>query len=401
MKKIIPLIALLFVIPFVVQAQNRTIKGTVSDEKGVPVGSASVIVKGSTTGTQTDLAGNFSLTVSSTGKVTLVISSKGFKSRETAVDGSGPVSIQLETESTALEDVVVVGYQTQRRRDLTSSVSSINSKQLKDVPLSSAAEALQGRLAGVQVTASEGAPGSDVIIRVRGGGSITQDNSPLYIVDGVQVENALSVIAPQDIASIDVLKDASSTAIYGARAANGVFIITTKAGRPGKTQINYNGSMGWRQLPETMDVLSPYDFVVWQYERSRGNVADSTSFARTYGTTWDTLNVYKNTAPVNWQEEVFGRRASYSNHNVSVNGGGENTSFNLSLTGNKEDGILIESGFDRKIVNFKLDHKASNKLKIGMTARYLDQTIRGAGTSNSGTRATNRLRHTINYRPFE
>jgi TonB-linked SusC/RagA family outer membrane protein len=401
MKKIIPLIALLFVIPFVVQAQNRTIKGTVSDEKGVPVGSASVIVKGSTTGTQTDLAGNFSLTVSSTGKVTLVISSRGFKSRETAVDGSGPVSIQLETESTALEDVVVVGYQTQRRRDLTSSVSSINSKQLKDVPLSSAAEALQGRLAGVQVTASEGSPGADIIVRVRGGGSITQDNSPLYIVDGVVVENALSVISPQDIATIDVLKDASSTAIYGARAANGVVMITTKSGKAGKTVIAYNGAMGWRELPATMDVMNPYDFVRWQYERTRGSSADSSDFAKTYGTTWDTLNVYKDIAPINWQKEVFGSKARYNNHNVSVSGGGQNTTFNLSLTGNKEDGILLESGFDRKLVNFKIDHKATDKLKIGFIARYMDQTIRGAGTTNSGTRTTNRLRHAINYRPFE
>jgi TonB-linked SusC/RagA family outer membrane protein len=400
MKKIIPLIALLFVIPFIVQAQNRTIKGTVSDGKGAPVAAASVILKGSTTGTQTDMAGNFSLAVPSSGKVTLVISSRGFKSRETVVDGSGPVAIQLETESINLEDVVVVGYQTIKRRDLTSSVSSVNSKQLKDVPLSSAAEALQGRLAGVQVTASEGAPGADIIVRVRGGGSITQDNSPLYIVDGVVVENALSVIAPQDIANIDVLKDASSTAIYGARAANGVVIITTKSGRAGKTVISYNGSMGWHELPKTMDVMSPYDFVLWQYERSRGT-ADSSDFAKTYGSTWDTLNVYKDITPINWQNEVFGRKAKYNNHNVSMSGGSQNTTYNLSLTSNAEDGILIESGFDRKLVNFKLEHKATDKLKIGFTARYLDQTIRGAGTTNSGTRTTNRLRHAINYRPFE
>jgi TonB-dependent starch-binding outer membrane protein SusC len=180
-----------------------------------------------------------------------------------------------------------------------------------------------------------------------------------------------------------------------------VVIITTKGGRAGKTQISYNGSFGWRELPKTMDFLNPYDFVIWQYERSRGSVADSTSFVRTYGSTWDTLNVYKDFPSVNWQNEVFGRRAKYSNQNVSMNGGSENTTYNLSLTSNKEDGILIESGFDRYLVNFKLDHKASDKLKIGFNARYLDQTIRGAGTTNSGTRATNRLRHTINYRPFE
>ncbi len=120
-----------------------------------------------------------------------------------------------------------------------------------------------------------------------------------------------------------------------------------------------------------------------------------------YGTTWDTLSAYKDITPINWQEEVFGRKANYQNHNVSVNGGDKNTTFNLSVTANREDGILIESGFDRNLVNFKLDHKVSDKLKVGVTASYLDQKIRGAGTTNSGTRATNRLRHTINYRPFE
>jgi TonB-dependent SusC/RagA subfamily outer membrane receptor len=217
----------------------------------------------------------------------------------------------------------------------------------------------------------------------------------------VVVENALSVISPQDIASVDVLKDASTTAIYGARAANGVVIITTKGGRAGKTQISYNGAFGWRELPETMEVLSPYDFVRWQYERSRGNVADSTSFHRTYGRGWDTLNVYKDLPAINWQNEVFGRRAKFNNQNVSVNGGSETTTYNLSLTSNREDGIQLETGFDRKLVNFKLEHKASDKLRVGFNARYLDQTISGAGTTNSGTRATNRLRHTINYRPFE
>src|SRR4029079_19496131 len=304
--------------------------------------------------------------------------------------------VVMKEEASNLNDVVVIGYSSIKRKDLTGSVSSISSKQLKDFPLASAAEAIQGKLAGVTAVASEGAPGADIIIRVRGGGSITQDNSPLYIVDGVQVENALNLISPQDIASIDVLKDASTTAIYGARAANGVIIITTKGGRPGKTQISYNGSFGWRELPKTMDVLSPYDFVVWQYERSRGNATDSANFAQTFGTTWDTLANYKNVPPVNWQEEVFGRNAPYQSHNVSLSGGDKNTTFNLSLSANLEDGIQIESGFDRYLVNFKIDHKVSDKLRIGFTTRYLDQRVDGIGTTNSGTRATNRLRHAIN-----
>jgi TonB-linked SusC/RagA family outer membrane protein len=223
----------------------------------------------------------------------------------------------------------------------------------------------------------------------------------LYIVDGVQVENALSVVSPQDIATIDVLKDASTTAIYGARAANGVVIITTKPGRSGKTQVSYNASFGYRNLPKTMEVMSPYDFVRWQYERTRSTATDSAGFAQTYGTTWDTLSNYKTINPINWQQEVFGRKANFQNHNLSVNGGNQTTSYNLSFTANREEGVQLESGFNRNLLNFKLDHKISDKVKMGMTVRYLDQAVLGAGTTNSGTRTTNRLRHSVNYRPFE
>lgn len=382
-------------------AQGKQITGTVtsSENKSAAAG-VTVSVKGSKTSVTTNDQGVYKITVDNKATA-LVFSSASFITYETAISGRSVIDVEMIAEVKALDDIVVVGYSSVKRKDLTGSVSSVNSKQLKDFPLSSAAEALQGKLAGVQLSSTEGAPGADIIVRVRGGGSITQDNSPLYIVDGVQVENALSVISPQDIASVDVLKDASTTAIYGARAANGVVIITTKTGKNAKTQVTYNGSMGYRQLPKFQDVMKPYDFVIWQYERSRGNTQDSSSFAQTYGTTWDTLANYKNVNFVNWQDLVFGRKAQFSNHNVAVSGGNQTTTFNLSLTANNEEGVQIESGFNRKLVNFRIDHKASDKLKVGFTARYLDQEIQGAGTTNSGTRATNRLRHAINYRPFE
>jgi TonB-linked SusC/RagA family outer membrane protein len=382
-------------------AQNRQIKGKVVDENGSPLTGASIIIRNTKTGAQTDAAGKFLIKTNTQGKLVLLVSYTGYKSALISVEGDTEINVKLEKQDAAIDDVVVVGYSSIKRKDLTGSVSSVTNKQFKDVPVSSAAEALQGRLAGVQIQATEGAPGADLVVRVRGGGSITQDNTPLYIVDGVQVENALSVLAPQDIATIDVLKDASTTSIYGARAANGVVIITTKSGKGGKTQVSYNGQFGFRELPNYMNVLSPYDFVAWQYERSRGSVADSSSFAQTYGTTWDTLNVYKNYAPINWQKEVFGRRANFQNHNVSVTGGSQATSFNLSYTRNAEEGIQLESGFVRNLLNFKLDHRASDKFRMGISFRYLDQTISGAGTTNSGTRTTNRLRHSINYRPLE
>lgn len=401
MNKLLVLLIVSFFIPFTLLAQNRTIRGKVVDELGNPVIGVNVSGKGARKGVQTDKDGNFSIVMGGTGTASLVLSSVGFETRIVTVSGEDAGTVQLTKAVITQEDVVVIGYSSIKRKDLTGSVSSVSSKELKDFPLSSAAEALQGKLAGVQLVSSEGAPGADIIVRVRGGGSITQDNSPLYIVDGVQVENALSVLSPQDIATVDVLKDASTTAIYGARGANGVVIITTKGGRSGKTQVTYNGSYGFRQLSDFQDVLQPYDFVMWQYERSRGNATDSASFAQTYGTTWDTLQNYKNVNFVNWQDEVFGRKAKFSQHNIGVSGGNQSTTFNLSLTSNQEEGVQIESGFKRKLVNFKIDHRASDRLRIGFTARYLDQEIQGIGTTNSGTRATNRLRHTINYRPFE
>lgn len=380
-------------------AQSRLVKGQVTDAKGETLPSVSVVLKGTQSGTITDLDGKYSLQILDAATAQLVFSFIGYETLTVPVNGQTELNVSLTADEKVLDEVVVMGYESVNRRDVTGAVSSVSEKQLKDIPLSSAAEALAGRLAGVQVTSTEGAPGAEVVIRVRGGGSITQDNAPIYIVDGIQVENALTVISPQDIASIDVLKDASTTAIYGARGANGVVIVTTKGGKAGKTTVTYNGSFGYREISKTMDVLDPYEFTVWQYERSK--LLLDTSFARQYGRTFDTLSVYKNSPNINWQDKVFGRKAGYQNHNISINGGTEKTRYNLSLTSNKEDGILIESGFDRKLVNFKMDHKASDAFSFGITARYQNQIIIGQGTTSSGTRVTNRLRHAIIYRPFE
>lgn len=402
MKHLSLLLLLVTGLQIISLAQTAQVKGRITDDStGAALTDVSVSLSGTAAGTKTNAQGEFVLNIPANApkKLSLQVSTLGYASQTVSAEAGQTINVQLRRTATELEDVVVIGYGTVRRKNLTGSVSSLSSKQLRDVPLSSAAEALAGRLAGVQVTTSEGAPGADVLIRIRGGGSITQDNSPIYIVDGIQVENALTYIAPQDIASIDVLKDAATTAIYGARGANGVVIITTKSGRVGKTSVSYNGSFGWREISKKMDVLNPYDFVMWQYERNK--LIGDTSFNRIYGSTWDTLNVYKNMKNIDWQEEVFGRKAGYQNHNVSVSGGNEKTTFNLSLTSNTEDGIQLESGFDRKLVNFKLDHKVSNKVKIGITARYQDQIVSGAGTTNSGTRTTNRLRNAIQYRPFE
>ena len=232
MKKLLSSILLLFVSATIVFSQNnKTVKGRVTDESGARLPFASVTISGTQKGTQTDSTGKFTVQVPADGKTySLVISYVGFTPKIVTVTGNDLQDIKLQRQAAEAEDVVVIGYQSVKRKNVLASVSSISAKDLKDVPVNSAAEALAGRLAGVQVTTAEGSPDADVRIRVRGGGSITQDNSPLYIVDGVQVENGLSTLSPQDIQSIDVLKDAAATAIYGARGANGVVIITTKSG---------------------------------------------------------------------------------------------------------------------------------------------------------------------------
>lgn len=378
-------------------AADIVIKGKVVSTKGEPLIGVSVKIKGTTRGVSTDMNGGF--TLSAPADATLVISYLGYKQKEYKLHGDKNVVITLQESSNELNEVVVIGYGTVQRRDLTGSVSSVNAKQLKDIPVNSTAEALAGRLAGVQITQSEGSPDASAQIRVRGGGSITQDNSPLYVVDGIQVENALSNLAPQDIESIDVLKDASATAIYGARGANGVVIITTKGGREMKPTVAYNGLVGFRNLARELDVMKPYDYVMYQYERSRSSSDDRTTFQNTYGT-FEDLQLYKNAPFVDWQDQMFGRNALMQTHNLSLTGGTKDTRYNLSVTSNTEDGIMLGSDFDRKLVNFKFDQNITNKLKAGFVVRYNSTVVDGAGTANSGSSATNRLRHSVRYRPL-
>lgn len=398
MKKLLFLLLVLTAAISGAWGQGRQVSGMVSSsETKLPIEGATVSVKGTNTSTVTDPQGRYSLTVPANS--VLVFTHTGYVRMELPVDGKSTVDASLLAEVKSLDDVVIIGYQSVKRRDLTSSVSSVNARDLKDIPINSAAEALAGRLAGVQITQSEGSPDAAAVVRVRGGGSITQDNSPLYVVDGIQVENALSVLAPQDIESIDVLKDASATAIYGARGANGVVIITTKAGRNMKTRVNYNGLAGIRQLANRLDVMNPYDFVMYQYERTRGSADERQTFQNTYGR-WEDLELYKSVPMADWQDEMFGRDALMQTHNISLVGGSASTKFNLSVTSNKEEGVMLGSDFDRKLVNFKFDHTVSPKLKAGMAVRYNYTVVNGAGTANAGSSGTNRLRHAIKYRPI-
>lgn len=382
------------------QAQEKQITGTVTySENSQPASGVSVHAKGTRNIVMTDADGHYKITVNNS-VTALVFSSATYVSLEEAIKDRSVINVKLTPDVKALSDVVVIGYQTVRRKDLLASVSSISAKDLKDIPINSAAEALNGRLAGVTATTSEGSPDADIRIRVRGGMSITQDNSPLYIVDGVQVENGLNMLSPQDIQSIDVLKDAAATAIYGARGANGVVIITTKSGKPGKTVVSYNGYVGIKNLTKELDVLSPYDYVIYQSERSRGNTTDSTSFLSDFGTTWDTLSNYKNVSPVDWQDKVLGRTGIATTQNVSVSGGNKKLVYNFGYTYNDEKAIVINSNYKRHLLNLKTDYSILKNLKLSIGARYTSQNVFGAGVSDNKGSSYNRLRNVIKYRPF-
>ena len=299
--KIRMVVILLFMATFGI-AQNVLVKGKVIEtETGLSIPGANVVLKGTTTGIITDNNGNYSLSVPSNG--TLVFSFIGFKSTEVAVAGKKEINVSLAAESIGLEEVVAIGYGTIKKRDITGSVASVKGDDLQAIPVASAAEALTGKLAGVQVTSTEGSPDAEMKIRVRGGGSITQDNSPLFIVDGFPVNNITS-IAPSDIQSIDVLKDASSTAIYGSRGANGVIIVTTKVGQKGKVQVSYNAYFGFKKIAKELDVLSPEDYVKWQYEYAvlDNPGGDLSSYQKYFGSYQD-IDLYAGKKGNNWQEK--------------------------------------------------------------------------------------------------
>ncbi|MBC7947812.1 MAG: SusC/RagA family TonB-linked outer membrane protein, partial [Chitinophagaceae bacterium] len=367
-------------------AQTRQVKGRVTDEAGLPLQGVNVLLKGTFTTTQTNSVGDFTIQVPATGKVELVLTSSGFNAI-TLVATNADLDIKMEKSVSTLDDVVVVGYTTVKKRDLTGATSSMAGRDVEKIPVSSVAEAMTGRLAGVQVTTTDGAPGAEIVIRVRGGGSVTQDNSPLYIVDGFPV-SSINEIATTDIATIDILKDASSTAIYGARGANGVVIITTKSAKGGKTSVSFNSYLQGRTLPKKLKVLSPYEFVLAQYEYARiRSQSDLDNFTKYFGV-YDDLELYKAQKGTDWQEELFGDIAYSQQHNVALTGGTDKTKFSFSVTNNKDNGILVGSGYNRTYTNFKLNHEISKSFKFDIGSRFSNTVVDGAGTSGGSSLRT-------------
>ncbi|WP_299552449.1 TonB-dependent receptor [Seonamhaeicola sp.] len=317
-------------------AQNINISGVVSDESGQPLTGANILVKGTTSGAQTDFDGNYSLSAAS--DATLVVSYLGFVTQEVAVNGRTSINITLAEDASQLDEIVIVGYGTQKKSDLTGAVASVSAKDIENFTFTSASQALQGRMAGVSVQSSGGAPGSGANIVIRGASSFT-DIGPLFVIDGMITGN-MNTVNPMDIESVSVLKDASALAIYGSRAANGVVIITTKKGEKGKVSIDLDTSYG------IQDVIKTFDWAdVNQYAQISNSARDNDGQPRFPANDAQFDPSYSS----NLYDESL-RTATIKNTNIRFAGGGENTLFSLSFNDYDEEGIVKYSDFKRTTV---------------------------------------------------
>lgn len=370
-------------------AQNRTITGTVHDAFDIVIG-ASVTVKGSTSiGTITDLDGNFELSIPSSAKE-LIVSFVGYDNQNITIGDKTHFDITLKESSIYLDEVVAIGYAKVRRKDLTGSSVSVGADDLKMSPVSTVAQALAGKAAGVNIVQQSGAPGAEVNITVRGGTSITQGSEPLYIVDGFQMENGLQNVDVNDIESIDVMKDASATAIYGSRGANGVVLITTKSGKSGKTEVSYNGFVSFDYLGKKLDVLNTEEYVKYQYEFQglRGTYGDFTSFfggdinaPDFYTGAYDRIaSEYRGRSAIDWQNLVFGDTGITQNHNVTITGGAEKTKYMVSYNYTGEDGIMPKHGYQKNSLRTKIDHELWKGVRFDFASSLQMTKIEGGGS---------------------
>ena len=360
--------------------QQKSIRGKVTDRTGEPLPGVSIIIKGTTTGITTDFDGIYDLEISDDAEV-LVFSFVGMKSQEIIIGNKTQIDVILEEETVGLEEVIAVGYGVQNKRDVTTSIASVKAEELQDLAVAGFDQALAGKMAGVQVLQTTGEPGAALTIKVRGTGSITAGNDPLYVIDGIPADRgaqAIESVNISDIESIEVLKDASASAIYGSRGSNGVVIITTKSGKSGKMRISYDASFGMQEVSNMIDMLDAYQYAELSRDGHNnayldavptGSVNDPND-ARKEG--WmkipPELLPYLEGKPgltnTNWQNEIF-RTAPLTKHTLSFMGGSENIKYFISANYFDQKGIIINSDYKKYGVRLNLDAKY-NKLKVGV-----------------------------------
>jgi TonB-linked SusC/RagA family outer membrane protein len=342
--------------------QLKSISGTVL-EAGQPLPGVTIRVKGTNRGTTTVANGKYSIQAAS--NETLVFAFLGMVTQEIVVGNRTTVNVTLQVSSASLSEVIVIGYGTVAKPDLTGSVGVVPMDDMMKAPVGTFAEALAGRVAGVKVNASDGQPGGGINIVIRGAGSLTQSTAPLYVIDGFPVENPdPASINPEEIESMTILKDASSTAIYGSRAANGVILIQTKRGTVGKPVVNFSSSYGIQQIPKSMEVMSPYEFIKYQTELN-----PLTATTRAFFAGGKTLEDYRTTEGVNFQDYVL-QQGAIQNYNLALRGGTDQTKYSISGSLFDQIGSIINTGLNRYSGRVTLDQTISNKIKAGITANY-------------------------------
>lgn len=374
-------------------AQTVNVTGIVTEFNGSPLPGASVRIKNSTTVVLTDANGKYSIKLSNSEQI-LTFSYTGFKTVERKVGALKTINVSLIEDSNTLNEMVVVGYGSQKRSDLTGAVGSVKMTDFEKAPVKSYDQALAGRVAGVQVSTGDGQPGTVADIVIRGAGSITQDTSPLYVIDGFPSEGSeANSISPNDIESIDILKDASATAIYGARGSNGVILITTKRGKIGTPKISYNTFYGVTKTPKTMNLMDGYEYVRLMLERN------STRANSGFTSATVTLEDYRNARSYDWQNYIY-QTGINQNHDLAVRGGANGTTYSVSLNYNDQQGVIKYSGFKRYQGRVVLDQSFSKKLKVGINSNYSYTETKGLPVNANQFYASSGFLYSVwGYRP--
>jgi TonB-linked SusC/RagA family outer membrane protein len=357
------------------------IKGKVTDKNGEPLPGVSVKLKGSQIGTTTNSTGEYSINMPDNG--ILVFSFVGFASKEVAYTKETNLNVVLQEDVSVLNEIVVTGYAPTTRKDLTGSIGIASVEDMQKAPVRSFEEALAGRVAGLQIVSQDGKPGSPLNILIRGLGSITQDSSPLYVVDGFALQDAnTNSIDPNDIESISVLKDASATAIYGARGSNGVIVITTKRGQKGKPRISYAGSYGINAPTKYIPMLNAFEYIQLQNVALVSGVVAQRDYAAPFFRDGRTIEDYRNSPTIDWQDKLMKNGPQY-NHSLSLSGGAGNTTYSVSGQAFGQEGIVIASDFKRYSGKVTLDQRINNNLKIGLSSSYANTVTTGRNPSSS------------------
>lgn len=359
MKKILLFICLLTHIGVLMAQNTSQLKGVVKDAaSGELLIGVNIQIENTGNGAVTGLDGDFIIMAPS--KSTLVVSYVGYKTKKITLNGETFLSVSLETDERVIDEVVVVGYSVQKKRDVLGAISKIESSEISKIPVASTQQALQGRVAGVNVSAQTGAPGAPVSVRIRGVNSISLSNDPLYIVDGIPVEGALNNISPNEIESMSVLKDASSAAIYGSRATNGVVLITTKSGKSGDSKISYNMQLGFQQHGRLIEMANTEQYISMYNEAARADNANSVVQRALIEGAW-----VKDFPNVNHLEEIF-RTAPFQSHELSISGGNDKTQYLVAGTLFKQDGIIDNTNFSRANLRSNINSQVKKWLKIGL-----------------------------------